>query len=64
MGPINLIISSRRRAEGWPKELTGPLVWTTTDAQDEDMHIYVLTEDEKMELNNALKYFKGMLSEL
>jgi len=46
--------------EGWPKELTGPLVWTTADFQNESKYIHVLTEDEKMELRNALEHFKGL----
>jgi len=45
--------------EGWPKELTGPLVRTTADFQDKSKYIYILTEDVKIELHNALKYFKG-----
>ena len=45
--------------QGWPEHLTGPLVWTTADLQDESKYIHVLNEDEKLELHNALKYFKG-----
>jgi hypothetical protein len=44
---------------GWPKKLIGPLVWSSEDIQDESGYIHVLTEDEKIELHNALKHFKG-----
>lgn len=44
---------------GWPKVLTGPLVWTTTDVQNEADYIHVLTDDEKVEIDSALKHFKG-----
>ncbi len=50
--------------EGWPKELTSPLVWTIADFQNESKYIYILTEDEKMKLHNTLKYFKGIFHEL
>jgi hypothetical protein len=46
--------------KGWPEHLSGPLVWSTADYQDDEgKYIYVLNEDEKVELDCALKYFKG-----
>jgi len=47
---------------GWPKELTGPLVWTTADYKDEASYVYFLTDADKIEIDQALKSFKGSLS--
>jgi hypothetical protein len=45
--------------EGWPKALKGPLVWTSTDFQDETKYVRCLSAAEKAEIMNALSHFKG-----
>ena len=44
---------------GWPEALEGPLVWTGIDFEDESRYILRLEDDDKAELNEALKCFKG-----
>ena len=45
---------------GFPKCLSGPLVWKGDDfASDESQYVYHLTDADKAEMENALKYFKG-----
>jgi hypothetical protein len=43
---------------GWPKTLNHPLVWSGSDFPDENEYVVVLTEEEKKEVSDALKYFK------
>lgn len=44
---------------GWPKAVNGPLVWTATDFKDETEFVHSLSEIEKIEIKEALKYFRG-----
>jgi hypothetical protein len=45
---------------GFPKCLSGPLVWKGDDfASDESQYVYYLTNADKAEIEDALKYFKG-----
>ncbi|KAK3349051.1 hypothetical protein B0T25DRAFT_233231 [Lasiosphaeria hispida] len=43
---------------GWPKELTGPLVWDSNSFPDESEYVYTLTDADKAELLAALAAFK------
>jgi hypothetical protein len=43
---------------GWPNALQGPLVWTGTDFKDEAEYVLYLTDADKVELVEALDYFK------
>lgn len=45
--------------DGFPARVTGPLVWTTSDMQDESEYVYYLTDDDKAEILVALEEFKG-----
>jgi len=45
---------------GFPKRLSGPLVWKGEDfASDESQYVYYLTDADKTEIEEALKSFKG-----
>ncbi|KAL5336517.1 hypothetical protein BJX70DRAFT_280719 [Aspergillus crustosus] len=44
---------------GWPSRLSGPLVWTKGDFSDNTEHVYYLTDEDKQEILEALKTFKG-----
>ncbi|KAK4171360.1 hypothetical protein QBC36DRAFT_391169 [Triangularia setosa] len=44
--------------DGFPARVTGPLVWTTSDIQDESEYVYYLTDDDKAEILAALGEFK------
>lgn len=44
---------------GWPSFLKGPLVWSTSDFQDERKYVLQLEKADMAELAEALKYFKG-----
>lgn len=46
---------------GWPTQLSGPLAWDRGDFPDENEYVYYLTEEDKLEISNALKTFKGLL---
>ncbi|KAL3471566.1 hypothetical protein BJX99DRAFT_250348 [Aspergillus californicus] len=45
---------------GWPTQLSGPLVWKRGDFSDENEYVYHLTDEDKLEISNALKVFKGL----
>ncbi|KAK3317075.1 hypothetical protein B0H66DRAFT_535309 [Apodospora peruviana] len=42
----------------WPTELKGPLVWTSDSFPDETQYVYNLTAEDKVELLDALEFFK------
>jgi hypothetical protein len=44
----------------WPKHVDGPLCWNPEDIKEDDYVIY-LTPEDKSEIAEALKYFKGKL---
>lgn len=46
--------------EGWPTVLEGPIVWDKDDWQDDTEFIHRLSEEDKCEINSALKSFNGM----
>ncbi|KAI5918988.1 hypothetical protein F4810DRAFT_714965 [Camillea tinctor] len=46
--------------EGWPTRLEGPLVWSTSDFQNETEYVYHLTDADKAEIQDALELFKTM----
>jgi hypothetical protein len=43
----------------WPEALHGPLVWTGSDFPDESAFVYHLTDEDKVEIGDALAYFKS-----
>jgi hypothetical protein len=43
----------------WPKHVEGPLCWNPEDIKEDDYVVY-LTTDDKTEIVEALKYFKGI----
>lgn len=45
---------------GWPTQMSGPLVWDRGDFQDEAEYVYYLTDQDKLEVSNALETFKGL----
>lgn len=47
-----------RVPEGWPETLRSPLAWTS-DTHSEADYVYQLTADQKEEILNAVKHFKG-----
>jgi hypothetical protein len=44
---------------GFPPRLTSSLAWTGSDLRDELNYIYHLSENDKVEIDNALLAFKG-----
>lgn len=44
---------------GWPTKLSSPLVWDKGDFPDETEYVYYLTDEDKIEISNALETFKG-----
>ena len=44
---------------GWPKKLSGPMIWTGSDFPDESSFVYHLSSENKNEIQNALGHFKG-----
>ncbi len=46
---------------GWPKAVTGPLVWDKDSFQHESQYIYYLTGADKAEIKTALEHFKSQL---
>lgn len=45
--------------EGWPARLSGRMAWKGQDFDGEDEFAYRLSEQEKVEIDEALKHFKG-----
>ena len=46
--------------EGWPTRLEGPLVWSAQDFNEgEEEYVYMLNEADKVEIEQALVFFKG-----
>ena len=45
--------------EGFPKRLTGPLVWEGTQYADESLWVHSLSEAELQEIDGAVHYFEG-----
>ncbi|RTE83970.1 hypothetical protein BHE90_001482 [Fusarium euwallaceae] len=44
---------------GWPRALSGPLVWTGSDYADESLFVYTLSDSDNAEILDALRHFKG-----
>jgi len=44
--------------EGFPKAMTGPMVWSGADLSDKTC-LHVLSEIEKNEIDQALEFFSG-----
>ncbi|KAI1334273.1 hypothetical protein F5Y15DRAFT_402163 [Xylariaceae sp. FL0016] len=45
---------------GWPSQLKGPLVWTGSDFSEESGFVYVLSDEDKLEIAAALHHFKSL----
>jgi len=45
---------------GWPTAFASPLVWDHEQYPNDDGYIHILSEEEKTEINAALKAFKGL----
>lgn len=47
---------------GWPKRLGGPLAWIPDNFEGNHDFVYELSVEERVEIDHALKYFKGELA--
>lgn len=47
--------------KSWPVYLESPLAWEGTTFKSEAEYTYVLSPEEKVEINTALDYFKSYL---
>lgn len=45
----------------WPAHLDSPLAWEGADFKSEAEYTYILSHEEKLEINTALDYFKCLL---
>jgi hypothetical protein len=45
---------------GWPTKLDAPRVWSGSDFKDQEKYITKLDKDDILEIESALKYYKGM----
>ena len=43
----------------WPSRVSGRLAWKGSDFLDDSAFVYHLSDDERNEVREALKYFKG-----
>jgi hypothetical protein len=50
--------------DGWPKHLDSPLAWKGVDFENEEQYILQLSSDEILEIESALKHFKGTISDI
>lgn len=41
--------------------LEGPLCWDGTKVNDEELYVYSVSEEDKLEVEEALKHFKGWI---
>jgi hypothetical protein len=49
--------------KGFPRNLSGPLIWEGKDfVSDPDQYVYHLGDDEIAEIDSAIAYFKGNLN--
>ncbi|KAI9672462.1 MAG: hypothetical protein M1817_003228 [Caeruleum heppii] len=47
--------------KGWPAAVTGPLVWTAADfQQNPEPYVHQLKDEEQTEIKSALQYFRGL----
>jgi hypothetical protein len=44
---------------GFPRQVEGPIVWEGKDWTIEDQWVYVLSENELKEINDAVQYYKS-----
>jgi hypothetical protein len=58
--PRNMAAEHHSVCEGWPTALNSTLVWDHEQFPNEDAYIHILSADEKTEINDALKTFKGL----
>ena len=56
---LKTAVLSTEVPQGWPTQLSGPLVWTTDDFQNENEFVYHLSDADKAEIVDALTHFKG-----
>jgi hypothetical protein len=56
----NMAAEHNSICEGWPTALSSGLVWDHERFPNEDSYIHILSADEKIEVNAALKAFKGL----
>ncbi|KAJ2922251.1 hypothetical protein H1R20_g14844, partial [Candolleomyces eurysporus] len=45
--------------DGFPAQVSGPIVWAGNDWQTEDQWVYKLSDEELQEIDSALRHFKG-----
>jgi hypothetical protein len=45
--------------KGWPKFLNSPLCWAGAQLKNEQLYVYRVTRNDKREVEDALKHFKG-----
>jgi hypothetical protein len=48
--------------KGWPMYLDSPLAWDGAQFQSEEEYTYLLTDQDKLEIETALASFKSQLS--
>ncbi|TFK34848.1 hypothetical protein BDQ12DRAFT_737894 [Crucibulum laeve] len=53
-------ILTAKLPRGFPKEITGPIVWEGKDWTEENQWVYKLNASELQEINNALAHFKSL----
>lgn len=46
----------------WPAHLDSPMAWTGQDLKEPSSYTYYLSQDELLEIDNALKHFQGEVS--
>ena len=51
--------SMNNACPGWPTSLTSPLVWDGEELKNKRNHIYELNLEEKADIYEALKHFRG-----
>ena len=56
----NMAAEHHSICERWPTALNSSLAWDHEQFPNEDTYIHNLSEDEKAEINAALKAFKGL----
>lgn len=55
----NLKLPSVPLPDGFPKEVSGPIVWEGKDWKNEEQWVYRLNEAELKEIDDALDHFKS-----
>ena len=58
---VKFVDKTSWQVQAWPELLTGSLAWKGDEYVSDEQYTYLLTEKDKIEIDDALSHFKGMI---